>query len=383
MFLHMFKYRLKALFHQKDEFFWNLIFPLILGTCFFAAFSNITKNAETFETIPVAVVLEDNTKETYFKEMMDGLSESVEGEVPFFDVTYTDIAQGEQLLAEEQADGLIIVKDGIPSLTILENGISQTMTKAVMDKYIQTTEVVNSMIPNHPDKLDAVMGAVSSEVTYIRELPLTHGNTDPVMDYFFALVAMTCLMGTTVGQYTAMHIKADLSPIGLRKVISPANRMAMILGDMCASISLSAIGNALLIIYLKYILKLEFGAGFLPIYAVALVGSLLAICIGMLVGFLPKLGEGAKLGINISFTLFSSFLSGLMSGGIIKQAIEKSCPIINRINPASLISDALYALNIYDTYEKYTQCLIIMLAMSAVFIFASLTIARRETYDSI
>ena len=382
MFLHIFKYRLKALLHQKDEIFWNLFFPLILGTCFYAAFSNITKSAETFETIPVAVVLEDSTQETYFVEMMKGLSESTADEVPFFATTYTDLAQGEELLAAEEVDGLIVLKDGTPSLTILENGITQTMIKAVMDKYIQTNEVVNSMIPNRLDKLDAVMEVVTTEATYIRTLPLTHGNTDPVMDFFFALIAMSCLMATTVGQYVAMHIKADLSPIGLRKVISPANRISMILGDMGSSFTLSAVGNAMLIIYLKYILKLEFGAGFLPIYLVALIGSLMSICIGMLVGFLPKLGEGAKLGINISFTLFSSFLSGLMASGI-KQAIERTCPIINRINPASLISDALYALNIYDTYEKYTRCLIIMLAMSLVFVFVSLMIARRETYDSI
>ena len=382
MFLHIFKYRLKALFHQKDEVFWNLLFPLILGTCFFAAFSNITKNAETFTTIPVAVVLENSTEETYFVEMMDTLCESADGEVPFFAPTYTDLSQGEELLVAEEVDGLIVLKDGTPSLTIMENGITQTMIKAVLDKYIQTTEVVNSMIPNHLDKLEAVMEAVSSEATYIRTLPLTHGNTDPVMDFFFALIAMSCLMGTTVGQYTAMHIKADLSPIGLRKVISPANRIPMILGDMFASFTLSAISNAMLIFYLKYILKLEFGAGFLPIYLVALTGSLVAICIGMLVGFLPKLGEGAKLGINISFTLFSSFLSGLMASGI-KQSIERTCPIINRVNPASLISDALYALNIYDTYEKYTRCLLIMLAMSLVFFLASLMIARRESYDSI
>lgn len=382
MFLHIFKYRLKALLHQKDEIFWNLFFPLILGTCFYAAFSNITKSAETFETIPVAVVLEDSTQETYFVEMMKGLSESTSDEVPFFATTYTDLAQGEELLAAEEVDGLIVLKDGTPSLTILENGITQTMIKAVMDKYIQTNEVVNSMIPNRLDKLDAVMEAVTTEATYIRTLPLTHGNTDPVMDFFFALIAMSCLMATTVGQYVAMHIKADLSPIGLRKVISPANRISMILGDMGSSFTLSAVGNAMLIIYLKYILKLEFGADFLPIYLVALIGSLMSICIGMLVGFLPKLGEGAKLGINISFTLFSSFLSGLMASGI-KQAIERTCPIINLINPASLISDALYALNIYDTYEKYTRCLIIMLAMSLVFVFVSLMIARRETYDSI
>ncbi|MBR6664671.1 MAG: ABC transporter permease [Lachnospiraceae bacterium] len=382
MFLHAFKYRLKALLHQKDEIFWNLLFPLILGTCFYAAFSNITKSAETFETIPVAVVLEDSAKETYFVEMMDGLSESSGDEVPFFATTYTDLAQGEELLATEKVDGLIVLNGGIPSLTITENGITQTMIKAVLDKYIQTNAVVNSMIPNHLDKLEAVMVAVTTEATYIRTLPLTHGNTDPVMDYFFALIAMSCLMATTVGQYVAMHIKADLSPIGLRKVISPANRISMILGDMSGSFTLSAVGNAMLIIYLKYILKLEFGAGFLPIFLVSLIGSLMSICIGMMVGFLPKLGEGAKLGINISFTLFSSFLSGLMASGI-KQTIERTCPIINRINPASLISDALYALNIYDTYEKYTRCLIIMLAMSLIFVFVSLMITRRETYDSI
>lgn len=382
MFLHAFKYRLKALFQDKAECFWNIIFPLLLGTFLYAGLSNILNSTESFSTIPVAVVLEETAKETYFTEMMDGLSESADGEVPFFDVTYSNLTEGETLLSEEQVDGLIVLKDGTPTLTILENGINQTIIKSVLDKYIQTNEIINGMIPEHLDKLETVMEAVTTETTYIRELPLTHGNIDPTMDYFFALIAMTCLMSTTVGQYTAMHIKADLSPIGLRKVLSPANRMSMILGDMCASLTLPALGNVLLIIYLKYILKMEFGAGFLPIYLVALVGSLLAICIGMMVGFIPKLGNGAKEGINIIITLFSSFLSGLMANGI-KQAIEEACPLVNRINPASLISDALYSLNIYDTYTKYIQCLMIMLIMCAVFICISLIIARRETYDSI
>lgn len=235
---------------------------------------------------------------------MDGLSESVDGEVPFFEVTYTDLSQGEALLSDEQVDGLIILKDGTPALTILENGITQTMIKAVLDKYIQTNDVINSMIPQRLDKLEVVMEAATSEASYIRDLPLTHGNTDPVMDYFFALIAMTCLMGTTVGQYTAMHIKADLSPIGLRKVISPANRISMIVGDMCASFTLSAVSNALLIIYLKYILKLEFGAGFFPIYLVALVGSLVAICIGMLVGFCPSSVKGQKWALILDLPCF-------------------------------------------------------------------------------
>ncbi len=382
MFWHIFKYRLKALFHEKSEFFWNMIFPLILATCFYAAFSNITKSTESFSTIPVAVVLEDTATEEYFVNMMDGLSQAEGDEVPFFLVQYCSLEEGEALLKDKEVEGLILMKEGKPTLTVIENGIYQTMIKAVLDKYVQTMDIVTQMIPAHANKLEEVTAAVSGEVSFLKEKKLTDGNTDLVLDYFFGLIAMTCLMGTTTGQYISMHIKANLSGIGLRKSISSANRMTMVLADFASTFTMAIAANTLLLIYLKYILKLNLGAGFWEILPVTMAGSLIAISLGMLVGFLPKLGEGGKLAINISFTLFSSFLSGLMMGGI-KYMIEKNCPIINRINPATLISDALHSLNIYDTYEKYTQCMITMIIMSVVLFIASILIARRETYDSI
>ena len=382
MFFHIYKYRLKALFHQKEEFFWNLIFPLILATCFFAAFSKITESTEGFSTIPVAVVLEETDGEKYFTEMMDALSESKDGEEAFFAVNYVAKEAAEALLEDKEVAGMIVLKEAKPSLIILENGMEQTMIKAVMDKYLQTMDVITGMIPDHMDRLEQVMEAVSDEVSYIREQKLTDGNIDNIIDYFFALIAMTCLMGTSTGQVCITYIKANLSAIGLRKSISSAKRMTMILGDMAATYSLSALSNAVLLIYLKYILKLNMGGSFLEIYAVTLVGSLIGISIGILIGSLPGVGEGAKMGINLCITLFSSFLSGLMMGGI-KYLIEEHCPIINRINPASLISDALHSLNIYDDYAKYAQCMVIMVVMSVVLLTAGIVIARRETYDNI
>lgn len=41
-----------------------------------------------------------------------------------------------------------------------------------------------------------------------------------------------------------------------------------------------------------------------------------------------------------------------MIGGI-KQSIEKHFSLLNRLNPSALISDALYALNIYDDYKIF------------------------------
>ena len=63
--------------------------------------------------------------------------------------------------------------------------------------------------------------------------------------------------------------------------------------------------------------------------------------------------------------------------------VEAACPIINRINPAALISNCFYSLNIYDTYTKYTTNIITLLIISAVFCIGGFLISRREKYASL
>ena len=68
--------------------------------------------------------------------------------------------------------------------------------------------------------------------------------------------------------------------------------------------------------------------------------SLIGVSIGMFIDDFGKMQEGAKIGIILGISMVSSFLAGLMNGNM-KDIVEKSVPIVNRINPASLISDAL------------------------------------------
>ena len=86
------------------------------------------------------------------------------------------------------------------------------------------------------------------------------------------------------------------------------------------------------------------------------------------------------MGINTGISLFLSFLSGLMIGGL-KYQIEKVAPIVNRLNPATVITDALYSLNIYDTYDKYISSMITLVVMSVVLCIASYFLTRRESYE--
>ena len=56
MFIHNFKYAFKILFRNRMLIFWTFAFPIILGTLFNMAFSNI-ENSEKLNIIDIAIVV--------------------------------------------------------------------------------------------------------------------------------------------------------------------------------------------------------------------------------------------------------------------------------------------------------------------------------------
>ena len=80
--------------------------------------------------------------------------------------------------------------------------------------------------------------------------------------------------------------------------------------------------------------------------------------------------------------LFSSFLAGMMVEGMYRF-LETHMPVVNRINPASLISHALYSLDIYQGYEKYAQCMVSLLLIAVLLGVCGFALVRRERYASI
>ena len=59
MFIHNFKYSLKTLFRNKALIFWTFAFPIILGTFFNMAFSNI-ESSEKLDIINIAIIKNDD-----------------------------------------------------------------------------------------------------------------------------------------------------------------------------------------------------------------------------------------------------------------------------------------------------------------------------------
>ena len=113
-----------------------------------------------------------------------------------------------------------------------------------------------------------------------------------------------------------------------------------------------------------------------------MVGSFAGLSIGVAIASVVKASDNAKTGILIGYTMLGCFLSGMM-GVTLKYVIDKNVPIINKLNPASMITDGFYSLYYYDTLDRYFTNVCGLLIFAFILIAISIFSLRRQKYDSI
>lgn len=378
MFGHLYKYRLKSLLRMKEDIFWCLFFPIILCTCFFAAFSGISDKTNNFHSIPTAVVYEKEN--AVFKATLDAVSKSDTQGEEFLNVTETDGASAKSLLKDGKVDAIIYVGDEI-SMTVAKSGLNQTAVQSFLDEFEQKSSLISDIVRENPDKLVSLIGNIFSSRTYISEKKLTDSPMDEMSVYYFSLIGMAALFGGFLGNSVARQMQPNITPEGMRKSTAPVKRHTMIAAEFLAAYTLQLISMAILLFYMICILRINLGneAGYVALTCAA--GSLVGIASGIFVGSLP-VKENVQIAIFLVYSLGSSFLSGLMVHPI-KIWIEKSVPIINRINPATLIQDALYSLVIYNTHERFFTNIITLTVISVILCTLSYLMTRRKNYANL
>ncbi len=376
MFLHILKYELLTFLRAKQAMFWMLFFPIILGSMFYFAFGNLYEENELVSEIPVAVV-ENKTNEnfnTVIKEISSGKD-------ALFDVTYTNKEDALEKLSAADITGIIFVDDEI-SLSVSADGLSPTILKSFLEQYKINETIITDIAKKNPQNISAVVEQMSKQINPNTEKTLSNGNMDVHVQYFNNLFAMACLYGCIAGLHVVVSNQGNLSKLGARKGVAPTHKMKSILACLLSAIIVQFACSCIHLFYVLKILKINMGDRIAPMFLIVLVGGITGITFGFFVGSIGKMTEGFKVGILMGVTMTCCFLSGLMVGNM-RPLVEKYCPIVNRINPAALISDCFYSLNIYDTYDRLNQNLITLLIISGVFIVGGFLMTRRQKYASI
>ena len=377
MFLHLLKYELKVGLRNKDLIIWLVLFPIVLGTFFKVAFGSIYEKTDKFSSIPVAVV--EKSENPAFKQVLDGIESSNE---PFLKVNFVTREKAEKLLDDGDVEG-IIVSDGELSLTVKEKGLRETMLKLFVEQYKVREKIAMDAINTSPEKAQEVITSLTSEtVSSCRKIPLTQGNPDVYIQYFYNLIAMVAMFDCITGMHITIQNQANLSPLGARNNCSPVPKSISILACLTGSFILESICMLICVSYLAFVLKIDFGDRLWLVYPSAILGGITGVSFGFFVGSLARVSEKAKGAILVSISMLLCFCSGLMMGNM-KAIIAATIPWFNNINPAAVISDCFYCLNIYEDYDRFISKLITMAAISVMFIVLGFVTSRRKKYASI
>ena len=393
MFIHNLKYTIKTLFKNKVLIFWTFAFPIVLGLFFNMAFSNIEKD-EMLQVFDIAVV--DNEEFRSQDIYVDALSELSNDDNldKLFNIKYVSLNDADELLDDAKIEGYIFFSDNKPNIVVKESGTYQTIIRFVIDEIEQNKILVNDLVGkeieeymldgnysfNKETVVSNILDKINKEKVNLKNI--SNSNLSYMTIEYYTLIAMACMYGGMLGLTAINGCLANMSNKGKRIAVSPTKKSIIVLSSLIGAYFVSLVGIALLILFLLFVLKVDFGNNVPLIIILSLVGDLAGISLGVLIASCLRVSEGAKTGITIAITMFLSVLSGMM-GVTLKYVIDKNIPIINLINPNNLITDGFYSLYYFDTLDRYFRDIIYLLIFILICLIFSFFSLRREKYDSI
>ena len=380
--LHTIKYSMKAVMRNRSACFWLILFPMILGTLFKIAFSNL---GIPLERIPVAVVTAENAAKQYtetFRTVADNL-----GEDALLDIIYCEREDALNLLERGEIAGIFTVGEQV-SLSVSAKAyndiksMNQNILNTFVSRYNLLADAIADIAANHPEHLAKAVSLMGEEHFYNREESLSATKNDNYVTYFYNLLAMTCMFCSMSGLEISLNNQGNLTALGARRNISPIPKQIAVVGELAAYVLVNfgciLIGFA----YVNLVLRVNMSSR-LPLMLLTLfVSELAGSAFGFFIGAIGRMPAGTKNAIAVGVSMTCCFLSGLMVGNM-RVFVENKAPFLNRINPTALISDSFYCLANFDNYARYTRNMISLCAVTVLFLTGGFLLTRRRQYASL
>lgn len=377
--MQQFVYTIKRSLRSKEGIFWSLMFPLFLGLVFKFMFGNLGEY-EQFSEVAVGVV-EQEANDTFLETLQEV---EIEEGLPMFEVFhYKNADEAQKGLQDETVYAYIIVDGDEFKLVVREMDIYTSLVKSFVDQYKQNYALIEDVAANHPEQMEAFLSTLfEAESIGVEEIELKGQDKSPYTQYFYALLSMACLIASMYGLTHGMNLQADLTTLGARRNVAPTPKMQQFVIDFLASMAIYSVLMTIVLVVVVYVYGQDFGNNFGLIWVATIVGTFTGLAGGYLIATWVKGNAGKKNAICVAFFMVSSFLGGLQMAEM-SYILEENCPIINRINPATLIVNSYKSLAVFGDYQQYAVNVISLLAIGVIFIILSVAKLRRTKYASI
>ena len=377
--LTIFSYQVLRLLRDRVLLVWTLGFPIVLALIFMAQFSNLE---EAYEANPMSFgVVQDEAYRA--APGLDALVERISADDAdphlIARVTHSTASEAEAAAKRGETNGYLAVEGSDPVLHVTQQGNEAETTRVlrvVMDSYLQRRAeyVALAKAGAAPEKL----AALETDQAFTRSISVTPSPVKPQTQYYFALLAFACGMGTTVAMVAVKGTMA-VSPVGARQTLAVLPRWKVLTAALAASWVCVFVCLLVAFAFMASVVGVDFGPHVLLCLVAIGVCSLMASAVGAALGTLARL----EIGMISGFTSLLSLFTGLYgpASQSLASSIEQHAPLLAQANPLWQTARCFYGLLYYDSLAPFARSCAVLLGMTCLFLTIALIRARRMTHE--
>ena len=382
----MYKYYLYKNLRNVMFLFWSLIFPLALMTCMYLAFGSVYDMINSIDPLPTVLVAEDDSEFSQgFRDVLLTMSDE-DAEDRYFILNEVESREEAQKSTNDgDSEIMFVVSDGNIEV-YLPNDHSQTagvVSQAVANSYRNKFKVITDAFERDPQAAMKILEGTEEMEGYTKAREdVFSGDPNVYSWYFYSSLVMGICFNATGGAQIVSDLKADVSAVAARFSASPEKKSRMLLYSFLARL-LPALGiNVIQLLVMKNVFHISLGNDPLKLALFIVASNIFALSFGIVTGLMFKGTLENRANKITAVVMTSVFLSGEMINTL-PGAIEKTCPIINDINPATVMNLAFYRMSIFnDNFDFYLNMAKII-GFGVIFLVIGTIILRREKYATL
>ncbi|MBR6484109.1 MAG: ABC transporter permease [Clostridiales bacterium] len=383
----MFKYYLKKTLRNRGFLFWSLIFPLALMTFMKIAFGGLYDMQNSID--PMKAVIVDNGSGAFsenFISLMDQLSDK-SGDNYYFDLTtYEDLDEAKASLEEKENEVLFEITDEDTINIYLMPGHSVTsscVSKAVCDSYMRNYQFLMDAFTMDPEGARKILDNMADGISYTKEKENAFSSDpDSYSWYYYSTLVMGIFLSATSGVEIVSDLRADVSSEAMRLSVSSSNKSRMMINSFLARFIPSIVIVLIQLTVMHYAIGVSMGneIGKLILFVISCI--MFSLGFGVICGLLFKGSANTRGNKTTAVVMISVFLSGEMTSQL-PGVFEKYFPIINDINPATLMNMAFYRFTVCGDEFGFYMNIGKITGLSVLFLLIGIFALRREKYASL
>ena len=351
-FLKLFTYLSKDALKDFSFSFWVLLYPIILVSLYFVSFSGIMN--QDMGTVRVAMTT-NNPYHYVFEQAGD-----------YFEIIDVDSQEaGKELVTDDKADGF--VDNNLDVVVSKSSGVPQSVLKNVVTQIKQVQSLGQGAAT-----IDFNKSWVTQETTDVSQGTML----------FYTAIASFTMYSLFTGVVCAAYLNGNLSPIGRRIMGSPFSKGKLIINCFMIGLLLNIASNAILLVYMTQVLKINLFADWAGSLLLILLGNVFGIAAGLLIGTNQKLTIQGRIMFSLIINLVLSALAGMM-GTAIRGFANTFMPGFNQFNPVALMVTGFYQLNRLVGSADLGRTYLLLGVYTLALLGCALWRLRRTRYDSL